>query len=210
MRLATPPTTLTTTTYKEAVMSATNSRKCQDCGMPRRDKRSKRCPSCAHIARRLADPFRRSPLRFAYQNMKSRCYYRKAPDYRRYGGRGITICEAWLKDFFSFRDWMLAAGWRRGLTIDRIDNNGSYSPENCRVATTKEQSRNKRTSRFLSAFGETKTIADWTEDSRCVVSKGTVLSRLRYGWRNNDKVLATPAMTREECGKQRITHTARR
>lgn len=78
--------------------------------------------------------------------MKNRCYNKNDDHYRIYGERGITVCDEWRTDYKSFYDWSMANGYDKGLTIDRIDVNGNYEPGNCRWATIKEQSRNKRNS----------------------------------------------------------------
>lgn len=80
-----------------------------------------------------------------FQGMKSRCYNKNATGYKNYGGRGISICDEWLNDFWAFHAWALSSGYDEGLTIDRIDNDKGYCPENCRWATKAEQNRNKRT-----------------------------------------------------------------
>lgn len=77
--------------------------------------------------------------------MKQRCQNPEDPSYKNYGGRGIALCDAWNKDFSSFGWWAIANGYAKGLQIDRIDNDGPYSPENCRWVTHKQNSRNKRT-----------------------------------------------------------------
>lgn len=91
-----------------------------------------------------------SPLNKMYnswQNMKARCLNPNHPKYHRYGGRGITIEESWL-DFSGFKDWAISSGWKEGLTIDRINIDGNYTPDNCQWVTASSNSRRKSTTKL--------------------------------------------------------------
>lgn len=112
--------------------------------------------------------------------MVQRCYNNKTPCYNLYGGRGITICDEWRNEFKSFYDWSISNGYADNLTIDRIDVNGNYSPDNCRWVTMKEQSNNRSTNRFLEYNGERHTISEWGE--LLGIDSETLSSRLRRGW----------------------------
>lgn len=82
-----------------------------------------------------------------WQNMKGRCLRKTHPKYPRYGGRGITICNEWL-DINNFANWALDNGWKEGLTLDRINNDGNYEPSNCRWVSVSENSRKKSTTKI--------------------------------------------------------------
>lgn len=109
--------------------------------------------------------------------------------YHNYGGRGITVCEEWRNDFATFQNWALSNGYRQGLSIDRIDNDGDYSPVNCRWASHKEQSQNTRRNHLLTFKGETKTLGEWA--AYAGIGRGTLVTRLKLGW-SIEKALETP------------------
>ncbi len=85
-------------------------------------------------------------------NMKSRCYNSNSWYYHYYGERGIIVCDEWLNNSDSFIKWSLLNGWEKGLTIDRINNNGNYTPNNCRFATRKQQAQNRRRAKLRETF----------------------------------------------------------
>lgn len=97
-----------------------------------------------------------------WQSMKARCENPNRPKFKDYGNRGIEVCEEW-HDAGEFAKWAFANGYKKGLQIDRIDNNAGYSPDNCRFVTPKQNSRNRRNTKFLTINGETKCVAEWCE-----------------------------------------------
>lgn len=119
--------------------------------------------SCGCYSAELKFKHGRHPKKLyaVWHHMKDRCFNPNNSRYHRYGGRGITICPEWRYDFAVFREWALTHGYQEGLTIDRIDNDGNYQPENCRWITNLEQQNNKANSRLITAHGETHTIAEW-------------------------------------------------
>ena len=91
------------------------------------------------------------PVYVVYCAMKRRCTGVTGTKNHNYGGRGITVCDAWRYSFEVFKAWALANGWKRGLQIDRINNSGNYEPGNCRFITGRENSRNRRTNKLTLA-----------------------------------------------------------
>lgn len=124
-----------------------------------------------------------------WQDMKKRCYSVKNKGYHNYGGRGIKVCEEWKNDFQSFYDWAMANGYTDELTIDRIDVNGNYEPNNCRWATIKEQGFNRRNNHLLTFNGVTKTMMEWSMETG--LNYDCIRARINdYGW-SVEKALTT-------------------
>lgn len=95
-----------------------------------------------------------------WRSMRRRCNSQSSDCYDRYGGRGIYVCNEW-NDYDAFRLWAINNGYKKHLTIDRIDNDGPYSPDNCQWVTNHEQHSNTRRNRLITFRGETKHIAEW-------------------------------------------------
>ena len=120
------------------------------------------------------------PLYKTWHNMRSRCKNPNATRYKYYGGRGISVCVEWDNDFLSFYNWSILNGWAKGLSIDRIDSNGNYEPNNCRWVTCKCQNNNLRSNHNITYNNETHSIYDWAE--RLQINPKTLSERIRRGW----------------------------
>lgn len=135
-----------------------------------------------------------SKLYKVWSSMRGRCDCPTDMGYKHYGGRGISVCREWAS-FAVFEQWAVANGYRAGLTIERIDNDGNYEPSNCRWATRKEQTRNRSSfNRMFSFRGKTACLAELAEDAG--MKAGTVGYRINnLGW-SIEKALETPIRQR--------------
>jgi len=125
---------------------------------------------------------------YTWQGVKSRCMNERDPNYPRYGGRGITMCDRWRDSFEAFLEDM---GEKPvGTWIERVDNERGYEPENCVWATPQEQNNNRRDSRFLEFNGRSQTMAQWAREVG--VPYKTVFTRLSSGW-SIERALTEPA-----------------
>lgn len=127
-----------------------------------------------------------------WSNMKKRCINPKSTSFNLYGGRGIRVCDEWLSDFTAFYEWAISSGYQDSLTIDRIDVNGNYCPENCRWVDRLTQANNCRTNHYLTYNGVTKTISEWARTIG--VSDSVIRQRIsKLGW-STEKALSTPIL----------------
>lgn len=138
------------------------------------------------------------PLFKIFGGMVDRCYNENNNHYDRYGGRGISICPEWLADRALFIKWALENGWAQGVEIDRRENDGNYSPANCRVVTGVVNQRNKGNNRMIAFNGKIKPLAEWCDVLH--LSYHTTHSRLSNGWTSDMAFLKPPRcrLTAEE------------
>lgn len=123
--------------------------------------------------------------------MRKRCENKNFIEFYNYGGRGISVCNEWKHSFENFRDWSLINGYEENLSIDRIDTNGNYCPENCRWADAITQGNNTRRNNFATFCGETKTVKEWSKILN--IPYQTLMSRLhKLGW-EVEKAFTTPS-----------------
>lgn len=120
------------------------------------------------------------PLYRLWNSIKRRCYDEKHKAYKYYGRRGITMCPEWL-DFETFYKWANENGYKRGLSIDRRDNQKGYNPDNCKWVSAKVQANNRRSCRMYSYNGKTQNLTQWCEELNLNYKR--VYSRLnKYHW----------------------------
>lgn len=121
--------------------------------------------------------------------MRKRCYGSYREDFHHYGGRGITVCAEWREDYDAFRKWAIGAGYRKELTIDRIDSNGNYEPANCRWATREQQTYNNSGTTHLTYNGETLPSPIWAK--RLGMHPNVFRHRITDGW-TVEEAITTP------------------
>lgn len=143
------------------------------------------------------------PVYGTWAAMINRCQNESGPDWKDYGGRGISVCQEWRQSFIAFRDWSLANGWVPGLEIDRIDVNGNYDPGNCRWTNDTVQARNKRSNLLITIGEETRCLAEWAEIVG--IQSRSIQNRISRGW-NPVAAVQTPLKTqRENPGCRNVT-----
>lgn len=172
-------------------------------------RRKKPTRSCGCLAREAASTnnsthgLTRTPEHYAWCNMRGRCENPTDLAYSRYGGRGIKVCERW----HIFENFLADMGKRPTAhhSLDRIDNDGDYCPENCRWATRRQQTNNRRGNRILTHNGESLTVSQWSR--KLGIKTATIISRLNiHGW-SVEKTLSTPVRRAKKVTFRGESHT---
>lgn len=164
-----------TTFLRSAVLRNGHTR---SCGCLRRDlvsRRNKKHGLCSERIYRI------------WQDMKKRCYDKNWRQYKDWGGRGIKVCGEWRDDFISFYNWAIANGYKDNLTIERIDNDGNYEPDNCTFIEFKKQSKNRRNVHLLTFRNKTMCLSEWAK--RLKVPYERIRRRYAQGWSARDIIL---------------------
>ena len=156
--------------------------------------------SCGCI-KSVVDCNSKSRIYQTFRHMINRCYDTKNKSYKDYGARKILVCNEWNPNvvgitnaFLNFKNWAKNNGYTDELTIERINNNGNYEPNNCKWIPQSEQAKNKRNVKLYSLFNEIKTLIDWTKDYRCKCNYDNLRYRMRKNW-NFEEALLTPTLT---------------
>jgi len=126
------------------------------------------------VARNTSHSLSHDPLYSVRTAIIQRCTNKDNVSYCHYGERGISVCDEWIDDFMSFYNWAISNGYKKGLSIERVNNDGNYSPENCIWATMKTQGRNKRNVKLFTLGDETMCLQDWATKigiERCALAK---------------------------------------
>ena len=159
--------------------------KCMLCGTEKsirdctlKSGRSKMCRKCsAKLSQHRK--YTGDPITKIFSGMWQRCYDKNQINYHNYGGRGIKICDEWLNNREAFYGWAYENGYTRGLSIERVDVNGDYCPENCKFIPIKDQPKNRRDTHNITINGVTKCLSDWCRELH--VDRHTVKRRYDSG-----------------------------
>lgn len=136
-----------------------------------------------------------------YLHIKERCSNPSSKSYSDYGGRGISVCDEWLDSYEKFMDWSYENGYKDGLQIDRMDNDGNYEPSNCRWTDRVTQANNRRNNNFIEFNGEKRTLSEWEKETG--IGQSTIWARIyKLNW-SIEKALTTPVRGGNSSGEKR-------
>lgn len=131
-------------------------------------------------ARNVSHGLSKNPLYNIHRSMLERCYNPVRRSYKNYGARGVSVCEEWLNSFQTFIDWGEANGYKKGLHLDRINNDGNYEPSNCRFVTPRENCRNTSRTIIIEKDGVKKPLIQWCEELD--IRYNVAIIRYKKGW----------------------------
>lgn len=190
--------------------------KCQcDCGQYTnvigRELRRGHTKSCGCLVRDTITKHDKCDTRLykIYRNILSRCYNKNHNRYKDWGGRGIKVCSAWLNDFMSFYNWAMDNGYKENLTIDRINNDGNYEPDNCRWRTSYDQANNRRNTLNIHYHNKVQSLSKWMDELNLTIDRTAIYNRLvKYGWDVED-AFYTPKLD-HKCREKAIENKLRK
>ena len=161
-------------TIREVRFIALRSGGSKSCGCLRNDKSRERRTTHGKWGTKIYE---------CWHHMKQRCLNENDNNYDYYGGRGISVCEEWM-DFENFYEWAIENGYKEGLTLERIDVNGDYCPENCTWVTQAEQLNNTRRTRKITFQGKTQSLKEWWREIKdeINITYQSLRKRLNNGW----------------------------
>lgn len=154
----------------------------------------KSCPKCNKSSYKHG--MTNTRLFHIWQNMRGRCYCKTNYDYKDYGNRGIKICDEWKYEFLNFYNWAINNGYKENLSIDRIDVNGNYEPNNCRWADNFTQANNKRNNKKYMYKGKLYTVRELTKIYG--LNYEIISARLHKGWNIEKAISLEPKIGRNQ------------
>lgn len=133
-----------------------------------------------------------------YRQMIYRCYNESSKDYKNYGGRGIVVCDEWLNSISSFMQWAISSGYKKGITLERVNVNGNYEPSNCTWIANELQAKNTRKATLVIIDECHMTLPDAAKYKG--ISERTLKTRLRLNWSLDDALNVKPVLGRNQYG----------
>lgn len=163
----------------------------------------KSCGCLLHVSRNYTHRMSKTRIYREWSSIKTRCCYKTSERYKDYAPRGIQMCKEWEQSFEAFRDWAYANGYADNLSIERINNDKGYQPDNCKWIPLNEQANNRRTSYAFTKDGVTKNLAEWCKDYG--VNYQLAHNRIhKLGW-DFERAMTTPCDVNKRNKKYRGT-----